>query len=642
MKILIENIVESPFQRRKEYDNMEGLAQSIRHSGLINPITVRTIEGETGYELVAGHRRFRATKDILEWTEIECSVQELTDQAAKEIVYAENAQREDIHPMEEAELLEDLLGTNKNLDHAAGVLGKSKRGLGRLLALLNLSAHARKLFSANIITSGHAIILSSINKKAQKALLQGSIEDGRCTESVKDWKWWIKFNLHVELEDAAFDLEDTVLNKGMGACTRCKFNSSHGDYLFDDVYPEGVCTKPKCFHGKQDKFMGAAWKEFIAKYPEGKPMYKAYGSNTETYESRDVITSHGYEICEEGDKGAFPVFFIGGYSDTPVGESGFVKKESNSSYSSRPEIPEDETKIEAMERKLPRRWELREYKSHFATREWMAEEICKSEEGLTQTELNQIVCAMFRQKASNTNFVMKLYGEDFEKYKHGRWDHYASENTLNTIGVSNELELLIFLRAIIASDNLVHGDKKRLYWDGNLGDVAKELKTKPAPEFKKFNKEHEEKKKAEQAKLEDMQEKENSIKTELHSWTASYCMGYYDDIPPIVLTALRSFGNWKGWEILAKFCRKLKVPTNGDMMAELEKHRIPIIVSAAQEVLLSSNPNNEDNLKNILGDDLQAVRNELETEALPVGDNGSEEVGVGTEEVASEAAEMDN
>jgi len=78
------------------------LAQNIREHGLIQPITVRQVEGTELFQIVAGERRFRACADILKWDEIHAIVADLTDEEAAAIMLSENVSRADIDPVDEA------------------------------------------------------------------------------------------------------------------------------------------------------------------------------------------------------------------------------------------------------------------------------------------------------------------------------------------------------------------------------------------------------------------------------------------------------------------------------------------------------------------------------------------------------------
>lgn len=98
--VLLEDIDPSPYQPRHKIEGIERLAQSIADVGLVNPITVRPKAGR--YELVAGERRWRASKH-LGLTHITAIIRELTDSQARRIAYEENVQRDDLSRIEEVE-----------------------------------------------------------------------------------------------------------------------------------------------------------------------------------------------------------------------------------------------------------------------------------------------------------------------------------------------------------------------------------------------------------------------------------------------------------------------------------------------------------------------------------------------------------
>ncbi len=638
MKIPISKIKESSFQPRREYDNLQELADSIKNQGLINPITVRGIKfddgGTTQYEVVAGHRRFKAVQ-LNKSKDIDCLVHELTDQQAREITFAENEQRDDVHPMQQAALLEEILKENSNLENAANILGEKRNRLGRMLALLNLSAHARKLYLAGIINSGHATVLSGLMKKDQSKLLEYSIRKDdnnklHCVETAKNMRHWVMSNLFVELDDAAFDLTDATLISSAGTCIKCPHNTSCGVHLFEDVYEESICTKPKCFHDKHSKHVTILAEAFLEKHPDGVFNWHGYEAPVDTFMNVSVITATEYSNCKKTDEGSILVMTIGGNyrgRQDDVGKIKYMRKNSYGSYSTRSEIPVDETRIESMKRKLPRKWELRERKAHFKTREWMMEEIMNSNTPLSPIEIKKLINDLWHKWISNSSAIMAHYNGKDDKYKHGKYGSHNAPDFLHkkikTLG-----DIIDFIRVAMAADLLDHYDTKSEYSKSELSNIAKELKIDPKPIFKDFNKESKEKKREEQSKLDDMEEAESGICVSLRLWTSQYCMGIYDDIPSIVLTGLQEYDQWDKWDDLNKFCRKLKVPTNENVHTMLAKMRIPVIEQAAKDTLVSDNPFNEDNLRNILGADLKKVKNAIKkskskTKAVPVGDTAS-------------------
>ena len=106
--LAIDTIHESTTNPRSTFDGAKlyELAESIKHNGLIQPITVRP--NNQGFEIVAGARRFRAAQ-LAELFSIPARIVELTDAQAQEWQLVENSQRVDVHPYEEAQGFQRLL-----------------------------------------------------------------------------------------------------------------------------------------------------------------------------------------------------------------------------------------------------------------------------------------------------------------------------------------------------------------------------------------------------------------------------------------------------------------------------------------------------------------------------------------------------
>src|SRR6059058_2757243 len=102
--IPIGQISRNPFQPRQEFNSEElsELQESIRGSGLLQPITVRRRAGRDGFELIAGERRLRAAKG-LGWKEIPAIIKEIDDRTLLTLALVENLQRADLNPIEESE-----------------------------------------------------------------------------------------------------------------------------------------------------------------------------------------------------------------------------------------------------------------------------------------------------------------------------------------------------------------------------------------------------------------------------------------------------------------------------------------------------------------------------------------------------------
>lgn len=152
----IESIQPSPFQARTTFSEqeLEGLAQSIRENGLLQPISVRKIA--QGYELVAGERRLRACK-LAKLTEIPAIVCEYGDERTAALGLLENLQRADLNPFEQAQGLRDVIALwDCTQAEAAKRLGMAQPTLANKLRLLQLTPDQRQFVLENGLTERHA------------------------------------------------------------------------------------------------------------------------------------------------------------------------------------------------------------------------------------------------------------------------------------------------------------------------------------------------------------------------------------------------------------------------------------------------------------------------------------------------------
>ena len=175
MKLLnlkIDRIVTNSNQPRKYFDNekMSELKDSIKSSGLIQPITVRKISNGK-YEIVAGERRYRACRELgmENISAIEISV---GDARGYELSVLENIQREDLNPIEEAEsylMLMEVYGyTQEKLSEK---LGKTRSSLSNKMRILKLPGSVKEIVKKGEISYGHARTLLSLSdqKKIESA-----------------------------------------------------------------------------------------------------------------------------------------------------------------------------------------------------------------------------------------------------------------------------------------------------------------------------------------------------------------------------------------------------------------------------------------------------------------------------------------
>ena len=165
-QIPIAQIRPNPFQPRKEFrpEELAELEASIKGSGLLQPVTVRTTPGGAGYELIAGERRLRAVTR-LGWTEVPAVVKEVDDRTILTLALIENLQRADLSALEEAEGYQQLI-TEFGLTHqqVGELVGKDRTTITSTLRILGLPPAVRRMLQEGHITLGHARALLAVGE----------------------------------------------------------------------------------------------------------------------------------------------------------------------------------------------------------------------------------------------------------------------------------------------------------------------------------------------------------------------------------------------------------------------------------------------------------------------------------------------
>ncbi|MFC6314856.1 ParB/RepB/Spo0J family partition protein [Lapidilactobacillus achengensis] len=170
-ELALAEIRPNPYQPRKTFDQaaLQELANSIKQSGVFQPIIVR--QSINGYEIIAGERRFRASKLAGKET-IPAIIRDIDETQMMEIAVLENLQREDLTPLEEAEAYQTLI---KKLaltqEQVSERIGKSRPYIANYLRLLTLPDPTKKLLQAGQLSMGQARTLLSLKKKDQIDLL---------------------------------------------------------------------------------------------------------------------------------------------------------------------------------------------------------------------------------------------------------------------------------------------------------------------------------------------------------------------------------------------------------------------------------------------------------------------------------------
>ena len=230
------------------------LAESIKNSGLIQPVTVRPLaEPMAGkyYALVAGARRYAAHQRA-GLPAILCNVRPMSEQQAEEARLIENLQRENPHPADEAVAVGRLSANGASYEEIASRLGKSLRWVAQRKAVSELAAGWLKVLRADKLTLGAAEELARWPQSVQQRLAAEHIKDlGRGAAYTESYvKGWVSSETH-QLSAAPWGLHDEKLYPQAGACLKCPKRSSCAGVLFEqpgkgkDTCLDAACWKVK-------------------------------------------------------------------------------------------------------------------------------------------------------------------------------------------------------------------------------------------------------------------------------------------------------------------------------------------------------------------------------------------------------------
>lgn len=232
------------------------LASSIKVQGVLQPLLVRPV-GET-LEIVAGERRWRAAQ-LAGLTEVPVLIREMSDQEAFFAAIAENADRSDMDPAEDAEAAAKALGMfGGDREEAAKRLGWTRQKLDKRLALMNCSDPVRQALGENRIMLGHAELLATLAKDVQDKAL-GNMLAAKTLPTVAE--------LRSRVEALARSLASAPFDKTV--CASCAHNSGQQRAMFSEaIAASDACTNAVCFDGKIEQALAAIADELREDYPE--------------------------------------------------------------------------------------------------------------------------------------------------------------------------------------------------------------------------------------------------------------------------------------------------------------------------------------------------------------------------------------
>lgn len=252
----VRELAPSPTNPRKAIGDLSELAESVKRVGILQPLLAR--RAPTGnpdsvlrLELVFGHRRLEAAK-LAGLERVPVEVRDMSDEEVIVAQITENAQRSDVHPMEEAEAYERLHKRGWTADKIAGEVGKSKAFVYGRMKLLELVPEARTSFFNGDLTASTALLVARIPAPMQAKALKEITRKDHLGEvmSYRAAAEHVQTHYMIELKRAPFDPKDDMLVPEAGPCSTCPRRTGNAPHLFGDVNRADVCTDPVCYGKK--------------------------------------------------------------------------------------------------------------------------------------------------------------------------------------------------------------------------------------------------------------------------------------------------------------------------------------------------------------------------------------------------------
>jgi ParB family transcriptional regulator, chromosome partitioning protein len=304
-------LVVSPTNPRKTFDEaaMQELAASIRENGVLQPLLVRP-RAERRFEIVFGERRYRGAA-MAEKETVPVCIREMTDAQVLEAQLVENLQRQDVHPLHEAQGFAALLRLEEpkySIELIAAKCGKHPGYVASRLRLTELAPAAVEAFTKDEIGVGHALLLAKLQPQQQEEALTacwqesytGGSKAKRILLPVRHLREWIEHNILLELSTAPFSKDDATLVPDAGSCVECPKRTGHNTLLFEGIAAKhDSCSDPGCYAAKVDAHV----KQTVAAKPKLVQITTAYGKPAE---DSTVIPRNKYvEIRQEKPKNKY-------------------------------------------------------------------------------------------------------------------------------------------------------------------------------------------------------------------------------------------------------------------------------------------------------------------------------------------------
>lgn len=327
----VDRLVPTPENGRRPMSaaSLKSLARSIKKSGVLQPILVRVHPTEDGkWEIRAGFRRWRAAK-LAGLEKIPALVGKLDDESALSVTITENLQRENLHPLEEASVIQKALDAGFDIEAVASRLGKNPQFVARRSSLTRLTEPWRKAVlladsPASRLSPAHLELIARLPEETQQAFADDDFYSifGRGFPSVDDLRRIINGGLHT-LGAMPWSLDDETLDPQAGACRNCPKRSGAQPLLFEgeETGANGKagkterCLDPACFDRKQVAHVQRCEAELRTAHPELQLVQIGHESVSER--AREAFGDrcqrlYAPNFVKAADRNALPVMQIDG------------------------------------------------------------------------------------------------------------------------------------------------------------------------------------------------------------------------------------------------------------------------------------------------------------------------------------------
>lgn len=305
-RIELSKLIESRRNPRKVFDEkaQADLVESIKRYGVLTPLIVRAVGNDGKFEILAGARRYRASIAAGE-KDAPCRVVEVENDTALEVIVVENLQRQNVHPLEEAESFREILElSNGDMAGLCNKVGKKRSFVEKRLILIKLADKGKKLFASGKMTEAHAMLIARLTPVDQKQAFEYFEQD---EPSIGALRQWIEGELMLEIAKAPWDKADAHLVMKAGPCTTCPKRTAVSKELFDDIKAGDRCTDGECFKTKMRAHITNVEKSLKA---QGNKVYGIYESYRQKAETGTLLQGHWLEIkkkdfCDRAAKGIY-------------------------------------------------------------------------------------------------------------------------------------------------------------------------------------------------------------------------------------------------------------------------------------------------------------------------------------------------